>query len=186
MGTIFHINVNALDASFIEDLKKQFGAAELEIHIATAPENWLTDEVFWTLIEKLDWTKEGDDEAVLAPLIEALADMPIANIHQFQNILTEKLWSLDTLQHAQASLRGNESDYLSVDGFLYDRCCVVANGKDFYENVLLNPANFPVGLSFGALLSAASKAHLQKTGKPLVHIPLKSHETYSNKSGWEN
>jgi Protein of unknown function (DUF4240) len=55
--------------------------------------------------------------------------MPIGNIHQFQDILSEKLWRLDTEKHANASLNNDPNAILSVDYFLYDRCCVVANGK---------------------------------------------------------
>jgi hypothetical protein len=186
MGTTLHINLNALDEAFIEELRKRLGAAEVEIHLPETPEDWLTEEGFWHLIDRLDWSKRGDDEAVIEPVVQALAEMPAANIHQFEDILTEKLWLLDTRQHAAACIRDKESDYLSADGFLYDRCCVLANGKAFFEAVLNDPSKFPTGLSFERLLSIASKAHERKTGKAFMFIPRKSYETYSNESGWEN
>ena len=150
------------------------------------PQDGLTEDGFWQLIECLDWENEGDDDAVIEPLVQALANLPNANIHQFEDILAEKLWLLDTGEHAEASIRDQEKDYVSVDGFLYDRCCVVANGKELYEEVLHDPSKFPTGLSFERLLSVASLAYERKTGKAFVHIPRKSYETYSNEAGWED
>lgn len=184
MTTSLHINLNALDESFIEELRQRYGAAEIEILLPETPQDWLTEDGFWQLIELLDWENEGDD-AVIEPLVQALANMPSTKIHQFEDILAEKLWLLDTRAHAEASIRDEEKDYLSVDGFLYDRCCVVANGKALYEEVLNDPSKFPTGLSFERLLSVAKRAYQRKTGKALVHIPRKSYETYSNELGWE-
>lgn len=186
MTTSLHINLNALDESFIEELRQRYGAAEVEILLPETPQDWLTEDGFWQLIELLDWENEGDDNAVIEPLVQALANLPISNIHQFADILAEKLWLLDTRPHAEASIRDEEKDYVSVDGFLYDRCCVVANGKAFYEEVLHDPSQFPTGLSFERLLSVARRAYQRKTGKALVHIPRKSYETYSNEAGWED
>jgi len=186
MTTSLHINLNALDESFIEELRQRYGAAEIEILLPETPQDWLTEDGFWQLIELLNWENEGDDNAVIEPLVQALANMPIANIHQFEDILAEKLWFLDTRLHAEASIRDQEKDYVSVDYFLYDRCCIVANGKEFYEEVLHDPSQFPTGLSFERLLSVADLAYERKTGKAFVHIPRKSYETYSNEAGWED
>ena len=184
MSTILHINLEALNEALVEELKQQFGPAELEIKVTDKPEDWLTEVEFWQIIDLLDWSKSGDDEAVIAPAVAKLADLPIGNIHQFEDILSHKLWLLDTRAHANASLGNDPAAYLSVDYFLYDRCCVVANGKDFYEKVLHDPSQMPVGLSFSRLLSVASKAYQIKTGKGLVHIPAYNYETYSNTEGW--
>lgn len=184
MSTILHINLEALNAALVEELKQQFGPAELEIKVVDKPEDWLTEAEFWQVIDLLDWSKSGDDEAVIAPAVAKLAEMPIGNIHQFQDLLSHKLWLLDTRAHATASLGNDLSANLSVDYFLYDRCCVVANGKDFFEKVLNDPSQMPVGYSFSRLLSVASKAYRIKTGKDFIHIPAYNYETYSNTEGW--
>ena len=186
MATPLHTNLNALDESFIEELRQRYAADEVETLLPETPQDWLTEEGFWQLIELLDWENEGDDTAVIDPLVQALSNMPIANIHQYEDILAEKLWLLDTLSHAEASIRDQKKDYVSVDGFLYDRCFVVANGKEFYEAVLHDPSKFPTGLSFERLLYVAHRAYERKTGKAFVHIPRKSYETYSNEAGWED
>jgi Protein of unknown function (DUF4240) len=182
--TVLHIPLPALDEQLIQELKDQFGPAELEIRIQKRTADWLTEDEFWRIIDRLDWDKTGDDDAVLAPAVAALAASPIAAIHQFEDILAEKLWHLDTQKHAEASLGGDPGAILSADGFLYDRCCVVANGKDYYYRVLKNPDQMPVGLSFGRLLSLADQAYILKTGKALIHIPKFNYETCSNVGAW--
>lgn len=89
--------------------------------------------------------------------------MPLPNIHQFEDMLSEMLWQLDTRAFALASKGNDPEAYLSDDGFLYDRCCVVANGKAFFETVLRDPQQFPVGVSFEALLYVAGDAYRRKT-----------------------
>lgn len=184
MSTILHINLEALNEALVEELKQQFGPAELEIKVTDKPDEWLTEVEFWQIIELLDWSKSGDDEAVIAPVVARLAEMPIGNIHQFQDMLSHKLWLLDTRAHANASLRNDPEAELSSDYFLYDRCCVVANGRDFFEKVLREPLQMPVGYSFSRLLSVASKAYRLKTGRDFMHIPAYNYETYGNVEGW--
>ena len=114
---------------------------------------------------------------------------PIRHIYEFEDLLSEKLYNLDGLEFARntgASAYQSDDAFFSVDGFLYDRCCVVANGKDFYEQVLKDPEKMPKDKSFGALLRIASLAYKHKTGKELEYVPAFNYETYSNKEGWKN
>ena len=180
MSTTVHINLESVNEQFIRDLKAQFGPAELELRVRKQPQNWMTQQQFWEVVSRLDWSKTGDDGAVLEPAVVALAAMPLGNIHQFFDILSEKLWLLDTPAHALASVGGAPEDYLSNDGFLYDRCCVVANGQVFFERVLADPQQFPVGLLFEALLGLADEAYRRKTGRDFEHIPKFNYETGGN------
>jgi hypothetical protein len=145
----------------------------------------LSEAHFWQLIAALDWSKPGDEGAAAEPLVAALASRSVADIHRFQDILSEKLWHLDTEAHALASLGEAQSKRLSADYFLYDRCYVVAQGRAFYEKVLHRPVEFPVGKSFEELLHVASMAYGRKTGEPVfLHTPAYDYETYSNENGW--
>lgn len=182
--TVLRLPLAALDDLLVQELKQQYGAADIAVHLSAMPINWLDEARFWQIIGLLDWDKTGNDDAVLAPAVLALSVMPIAAIHQFEDILAEKLWRLDTPAHAKASLANRPQALLSVDGFLYDRCCVVANGKDFYEQVLQDPSKMPTGFAFGRLLSLASQAYQAKTGKHFIHIPQYAYETYSNEAAW--
>jgi hypothetical protein len=78
----------------------------------------------------------------LAPAIKALAAKPKAEICRFEERFAYLLYRLDTKSHASnigKDAYDPESDYVSADGFLYARCVVVANGREFYEAVLKDP-----------------------------------------------
>jgi hypothetical protein len=92
---------------------------------------------FWKIIALFDWSKEGDDDAVMRPAIDALAQLDLNALHEFDEILAAKLYALDREEYARPTGFGIE--YFSVDMFLYNRCCAVGNGKAFYERVLKNP-----------------------------------------------
>jgi hypothetical protein len=129
----------------------------------------LSEEECWALINLLDWSFEDqDEEKVVAPLVEKLQSLSIANIYQFADWLSEKLWNLDTQSHAQVFLE--QDDYLSVD--------------DFYEHVLHHPAEMPAEVTFEALLYLPQEAYNRKTGKDMVYIPPFNFETYGNQKGW--
>jgi len=185
MGTVLNISAQDLDHALVDDLKEQFGNAKVEIKVHDIPDasGMLTELDFWAQINQLDWTK-NDNESVIEPIVAALAQMPVANIYQFQDLLSEKLWKLDTRGHA-AVFTENDDDSLSVDDFLYARCGVVANGKDFYKKVLENSNEMPLDITFSPLLRIAKKAYERKTGKKMTIVPAFNYETYSNQQGWQ-
>lgn len=187
MTTVLKMNVQELSAKFVEDLKSQFASSELEIHVHDKSLNstTLTTNDFWDIVEQLDWSKEGDDAAVVEPVIQILEKRSLAHIYRFENILSEKLWHLDTRSHAQVFLDDPEDGYLSVDDFLYTRCAVVANGREFYQNILDNPSEMPKDLTFEPLLYVTLHAYKRKTGKEFIFAPAHNYETYSNKKGWK-
>src|SRR5258708_5927466 len=99
----------------------------------------MDEAAFWGVIEPFDWDKQGDDEAVLEPAVAALAAQPIRDIELFEDILAEKLHALDTKAHARQigeNAYTSPDEFFSVDVFLYARCVVVANGREYYELVL--------------------------------------------------
>lgn len=111
----------------------------------------MDEPTFWGLIRQLDWTRTGEDERVVEPVVAALAALPVEEIHAFQGMLAQKLYALDGRRWAREAGPGiwwGEPDSLSVDSFLYARCVVVANGRGFYELVLANPEKMPKGMEF--------------------------------------
>lgn len=185
MTTLMRIKLSELNPELIQEWKQKFGDAELEIMVGKPGESAFGEADFWNTISLFDWTKEGDDYAVIEPAVADLANRSLADIRQFEEILAEKLWLLDTPAHAKASLHGDDSNYLSVDGFLYDRCCVVANGQELYDQVLKDAKEFPAGYSFETLLSLSSLAFERKTGTEYFpYFTRVSYETYSNKEAW--
>jgi len=90
------INVADLTPQFIKEIKEKYGNRQLEINV-TPPNklDHLSEPLFWEIIKELDWSKKGDNTAVLAPAIKKLAAQPIRFIYQFQDILAQKLFLLD-------------------------------------------------------------------------------------------
>lgn len=187
--TIMNINIDDMDTQFVEDLKRDFAHAAVEIRVQEQQEGSVvfSDADFWKAISLLDWSKSDDDDQVVAPLIAFLKEQPLANIYRFSDLLSEKLWNLDTYSHAKVFLDDPEEEgILSVDDFLYTRCAVVANGPEYYEKVLNAPHLMPQDLTFEPLLYVAMKAYKQKTGKKFSPVAAFNYETYSNKKGWEH
>ncbi len=190
MPTAIKMPLRSLSPDVVRDLQEKYPDAEISVVLQNDPTlRPLSEKHFWEIISLLDWSKQGDDDAVIEPAVAALAASPVRHIYEFEDILSEKLYLLDGIAYARQtgeSAYQSDDQYFSVDGFLYDRCCVVANGKDFYEAVLKDPSKMPKDLSFGALLRIGQEAFKRKTGKNLEYIPAFNYETYSNKEGWEN
>lgn len=146
----------------------------------------MSEDVFWRIIGLFNWKKTGDDEAVIEPAVKALARMSVDDIKRFEDLLTEKLYALDTEAHAREI--GEEAfqpgKYFSPDWFLYVRCCVVANGRVFFETVLANPTEMPKDMEFESLLSVGPTAFARKTGEEFDYVSALSYETFSNRNGW--
>lgn len=140
------------------------------------------------MISLLDWSKQGDDDAVIEPLVKALADSPVRHIYEFDDILSSKLFFLDGPAFAReiGESAWQPGRYFSVDVFLYVRCCAVANGFEYFRKLLEDPSLMPKDLDFGALLRVAGEAYSRKTGRPYTYVPAYQIETYSNEEAWED
>lgn len=186
MTAILKIKVEDLTPQFLEQVKRDYPNQELEIRIGEAAQpDLLEEDQFWEIISLLDWTKEENND-IIAPAVTALAKYPIHFIYLFQDILAKKLFALDQKKYALhiGEAAWQVDKYFSVDNFLYVRCCVVANGKKLYHEVLEQPTEMPKNLTFEPLLWIAKQAYQQKTDKKLDYIPIPSYETYGNKDGW--
>ena len=149
----------------------------------------MNEDTFWEVISFLDWDKTGDDDTVIEPACKALAAMNVDAIYTFDDVLSERLHALDTREHCRACYAGeldpdDGDDYISPDDFLYCRCVVVANGREFYAAVLADPTRMPQDLEFEALLSLPESAFERKTGKSYDHVASVSYESFQNAAGW--
>lgn len=171
-------------------LKKGYVEGALAAAPPRQPPDWaaqeMSEDVFWRIIGLFNWKRTGDDDAVLAPAVKALAQMRVADIQRFADLLAEKLHALDTQAHAreigEAALR--EGAYFSVDEFLYARCAVVANGRAAFETILADPKQMFKDIEFEAILSVAPCAYERKTKDEFNYDSPISYETYSNRAGW--
>lgn len=146
-----------------------------DLHIPT-----LSETDFWNVVQRLDWDASTRQQ-ILAPAVEALAQYPESAIRQFEDIMAQKLFLLDTAAHAQAAY---PQQRISVDGFLYIRAAAVAAGREAYEYILQHPQALNPNQDFEPLLYLAAEAFERKTGQPFTYVSPVSYETYANESGW--
>ena len=53
-------------------------------------------QFFWDTMELCDWSHEGDDGQILRPVIQYLAQQEDDRIFQFDDLMSELLYGLDT------------------------------------------------------------------------------------------
>lgn len=188
MPTKIKMPLRSLNEAVIRELQEKYPEAEISVELHQdrnkAP---MSEQHFWEVISLLDWDQEGDDDAVVEPAAAHLAAGPVRHILEFADLLSEKLYALDSKAYAMhiGEDAWSPDRYFSVDNFLYARCCVVANGKEMFEKVLRDPMQMPKDLTFEALLYIPAEAYERKTGKKYDYSPAFPIETYSNEKGWE-
>jgi Protein of unknown function (DUF4240) len=186
--TSINFPIRTLSNTVVQDLKEKYPDAEIRIDLHPNPKQTALSEAhFWSIMDKLSWDNEEDNDAVLEPVIGYLALQPVRHIFDFADLLSEKLYTLDARTFAKniGEDSWSPNKYFSVDGFLYARCCVVANGKKVFDEVQNNPLLMPKDKTFEDLLYVASTAFIRKTGKKYGYTPIYPIETYSNKEGWQ-
>lgn len=142
---------------------------------------------FWKIIKMLDWSNEGNDDKVLAPIIQYLSEQPDEEIFDFENIMSKLLYDIDSKKIAM-QLYGT-SEHFSSDLFLYQRCVAIVNGQGYYNSILYGGITLDPDLEFESILyvpiKAWAKKHQQDTSN-YPHIPEPSYESCSNKEFWKN
>lgn len=190
MTNVLRYPLRNISPETISDLQEKYPNASVQIELHDTPvAGGLSEPAFWELIDLLDWKHLGNDDAVIEPLVQALSQAPLRHIYDFKDILSQKLYLIDTAAHArqigQRAFREDAEDF-SADGFLFARCCAVANGREQYEAIRQNPALMPKDLEFAPLLRISSEAYRRATGNVLRYVSTYSVETFSNSKGWED
>jgi len=142
---------------------------------------------FWRLIDTIDRValRSGDEDGAVQPLIEVLEAYGEKELQEFENLLTECLYDIDSEAHADAAGESGKSG----DGFLYARCYVVASGETYYQGVLRDPATMPKSIEEWCepLLYVARRAWAASTSndeESWEHEGPLSYETGSNAAKW--
>jgi Protein of unknown function (DUF4240) len=189
MTTLLEIPLRDVSPSAIQELRSKYPGATLRVETESKIHaGGMDDDQFWAIIDLFDW-RTLDPDAIVAPAVEALSHFSTSDIYAFHDILNGKLYTLDDHRFAE-QLGSNrysprENKYFSADGFLYARCCVVANGKKFYETVLAQPSKMPKEFTFESLLYLPRNAWKLKTGRDdYDYFPKTWSETFSNPAGW--
>lgn len=187
MTTVLNVNLNDLNSEFISDLKQKFGKTiEVEIRLQdkSPADDLFSEDDFWRVINEIDWAKKGSENKI-APAVKMLAKMPVSSMYLFADKLSRKLYHLDTRAHAMAYAVNEPDNFVSADDFLYARCAVVAEGREYYEKVLNDSSQMPDDIVFEPLLYLADDAFELKMGIPFNYMPIYNYETQSNKTGWQ-
>ncbi len=185
MTTVLNAPLHSVNQSEFLHLRERYPEAVVRVEVEMPGQASEMDERnFWAILSTLDWGRKNSAD-VLAPAVHALSQFSEADIARFDDLLAQKLFALDGSTFAEGYQNTRPANGFSVDGFLYARCGVVANGKHFYEKTLKNAHLLSADLSFEPLLYLAEKAHELKTGSTdYDHLPALSWETFSNQSAW--
>lgn len=147
----------------------------------------MDDNMFWSLIDLINHKKRIPSNAV-EPLIAALSKLAATEIRAFDDLLSAKLFLLDTKKHAQnigpRRYKLPHGDGFSADGFLYARLYAVAKGRKYYEAALADPKKMPKGRDFEALLSCGWRAFEASNDEQYDRDTQYNFETFSNQDGW--
>jgi len=139
-------------------------------------------DTFWRLIALFDWSRRGDDDAVMRRAFGALTLMPIENLALFEELLAQTLYATDTEVHCDNAVWDG---YVSDDSFLYARAAAVSSGREFYETLILDPREMPTTeCEFESLLYLARNVYKERVGVEANFETTVSYESGSNKAGW--
>ena len=142
---------------------------------------------FFHFTNLLDWSKQGDDQEVLEPLIAFLTKWGDDVIFTFDDKMAELLYALDTREIADR-MNKKGTDFFSPDAFLYSRCVALVNGKPFYTAILKGRKKLKWDMEFESILYVPMQAWARLHNKNMdeyPHITKHSYETFSNIDGWK-
>lgn len=143
-------------------------------------------EFFWNTMELCDWTKEGDDNKVIMPVVKYLSSQDDETIFRFDDLMSELLYYLDTKKLIEQCEK--TALYASDDTFLYSRCVALINGPEYYEKAKNGKKKEIWDMEFEALLYIPQRAWALKHKKQeeeYPHFAPLSYETGSNTEGWK-
>lgn len=189
MASIIRYTLRDISPQVLRDLQEHYPDASVQIELSAAPANGgLSESDFWDLLNNLDWARAGDDNAVIKPLVETLASRPLRHIYDFADILSYKLYLLDGDAYANPTQRTDweEDADFTADRFLYIRCCIIANGHQFFDDIRRHPEKTPHDRVFAPLLRVPNEAYSKQTKQSIKHIWAYPIETFSNLDGWPN
>jgi hypothetical protein len=181
--TVQRVKLADLTSQNLQLFQEKYAGQDMDVAISTPSESVdldksMNENGFWAAVNLLDWSKSGNDDAVIEPVIQHLSRQSESDILTFFDLLSEKLYLLD----GRIYMENAATD--SSDLFLYARCATVANGQKKYESVLRKPSLFPKDRYFEAILDISERAWFRKTGKKLAHLPKYLYETGFNPNGW--
>ncbi len=145
----------------------------------------MNEKEFWKIMDKADWSSQGDDDKVLAPVIDALSKLDDEEIFGFEDVMSKLLYDIDS-QEIALQLYGPELHF-SEDLFLYQRCVALVNGAKYYKKILNGKEKLDPDSEYEPILYVPHRAWAQKhqaDSGDYPHFPEISYETGSNETLW--
>lgn len=137
-------------------------------------------------MDLLNWNCADDDSQVLAPALRFLARRSDEEIFAFEDTMARLLHNLDSRKIAQSLYKDTNS--MSADLFLYQRCVAVVNGRAYYEAVRSGSTRLKPDLEFESVLylpaNAWAKKH-RRAPEDYPHTPGISYESLMNQELWK-
>lgn len=133
----------------------------------------------------LDWSHEGNDDKVVAPVVNYLSRRSDAFIFSFHEEMARYLYDIDGKEWAESFVKG--AGFFSDDGFLYCRCVALVNGSAYYKAIKEYPRELNGDLYFETILYVPQMAWAKKHHEPEENYPYLttvSFETGSNRALW--
>ena len=146
----------------------------------------MDEKLFWQILDDLDWNYEGEDDLVIKPVINRLAQMTDEEIFGFEETMASLLYGLDGKYWAKQAF--GDTEYFPVDAFLYCRCVAIINGEDTYYAIKNREIPLKGDLEFEAILYVAAEAWAQKhklNPSESPYISECSYEIGSNLELWK-
>lgn len=143
-------------------------------------------DFFWNTMGLCNWDKAGNDDKVLKPVLQYLSQQDDAAIFEFDDLMSELLYGLDTKKLAGQCRKVDPK--MCDDTFLYSRCAALINGPAYYEKVKQGKEKNVWTMEFESLLYVPMRAWALKHHSAVDnydHVPPLSCETGSNRDGWK-
>ena len=135
---------------------------------------------FWELVKQIDMVSvDAEDCATgVEPITNALSKSSPEKILNFHEIMSQKLFALDSEARCEVSCG-------SGDGFLYQRCYMIAQGLDNFQKALQSETHICGDFDWCESLLYVAREAWAKTQKTEWDFEASvSYETGSNAALW--
>ena len=140
----------------------------------------MQDDEFWNLLKLIDMNAVDAEDCAsgVAPVAKALETKQAPEIQAFHELMTAKLFALDSEARCRVSCG-------SGDGFLYQRCYILASGAKSYKKALQSETHICGDFDWcESLLYVAREAWGKTQSKEWDFEASVSYETGSNIALW--
>lgn len=129
-----------------------------EPHTIERNVKYMSDKEFWKILAKLDWSKKGEVEEIVEPVIQCLTDLSCEELDAFEERMNALLSSFLNMDFGN----NNEilEDIILKDDFISDQCIAVVNNTHYYQAIRTKKSDHCSSLTFEAIVYTLDDAYL--------------------------